>query len=620
MRSDWLEASRRQKGLATALGVLALLVLAGVLLLWARWDYVRPVQDLYRSARAAAPQKAAVQYRRLGERLPQIEEYAELWAAEAAMPSMEALRTLHEVAAFRPQSPAAYEAHVAMARYYAGSDAPQAQDEYAAALTLNDTAALRLELARYLEKKGDDAGAYDQYLSALSKEPDAFEGMRRTGHDPLAVAKDLIAAGYDKDALDTLRTIGDPQAWPLRAQALADAGRSAEAEDAYTRTLQQAPGDATALIGLAGVEVQLGQVEKALADYQAVDTDQSRLAQADLLADSKPADALALYEKSPYPVAWWSATAILEAQKRLTETLPLYARVAASDSSFADDAAYRLYVLGQRLGDQKAAAQGKALLDGMGLDWLALRVGQGQPNLDPAPDPLPGGQDILGKAQLLASLGRDDLAHLELLLAARLQSAPEVKLAAAQALAGQGDVLDAQAVAAAYIAGHPHAPLAFWQLSYPRAYSATVQAAARQYQVDPLLIWSVMREESNYDPAALSYAGARGLMQIMPDTQTWIAGQLNADIPPGAAFTPETSIQMGAWYLGYLMQHFKGDQELAIAAYDGGPASVESWLQDRLVSNRDDWLRWIGFGQTREYLEQVSLNYQVYQVLYETGK
>jgi soluble lytic murein transglycosylase len=68
------------------------------------------------------------------------------------------------------------------------------------------------------------------------------------------------------------------------------------------------------------------------------------------------------------------------------------------------------------------------------------------------------------------------------------------------------------------------------------------------------------------------------------------------------------------------MQHFKGDQELAIAAYDGGPASVESWLQDRLVSNRDDWLRWIGFGQTREYLEQVSLNYQVYQVLYETGK
>ncbi len=232
---------------------------------------------------------------------------------------------------------------------------------------------------------------------------------------------------------------------------------------------------------------------------------------------------------------------------------------------------------------------------------------------------MPGGQEILGKAGLLASLGRDDLAHLELLLAARLQSAPEVKLAAARALSGQGDVLDSQAVAAAYIAGHPHAPLAFWQLSYPEAYSATVQAAARQYRVNPLLVWSMMRAESNYDPDALSIAGARGLMQIMPDTQSWIAGQLSAEIPPGAAFTPEASIQMGAWYVSSLLQHFKGDQELAVAAYNGGQASVDGWLQDPLVSNRDDFLRWIGFGQTREYLKRVSLNYQIYQVLYGPG-
>ncbi len=159
MRSDWLEASRRRQGLATALGLLALLVLAGGFLLWARWDYVRPVQDLYRSAAAAAPPRAAVQYRRLGKRLPQIQEYTELWAAEAAMPSMEALRTLREVAAFRPQSPAAYEAHVAMARYYSGSDAPQVQDEYAAALALDDTAGAAARVRPLPGEKGRRRGS-----------------------------------------------------------------------------------------------------------------------------------------------------------------------------------------------------------------------------------------------------------------------------------------------------------------------------------------------------------------------------------------------------------------------------------------------------------------------------
>ena len=73
---------------------------------------------------------------------------------------------------------------------------------------------------------------------------------------------------------------------------------------------------------------------------------------------------------------------------------------------------------------------------------------------------------------------------------------------------------------------------------------------------------------------------------------------------------------MGAWYLHFLLQYFNGDQELAIAAYNGGQGSVESWLKDPLVTSRDDLLRWIGYGQTREYLERVSLNYEMYKLLY----
>ncbi len=75
---------------------------------------------------------------------------------------------------------------------------------------------------------------------------------------------------------------------------------------------------------------------------------------------------------------------------------------------------------------------------------------------------------------------------------------------------------------------------------------------------------------------------------------------------------------MGAWFLSFLHDYFEGDLELVIAAYNAGAASVDSWQSDPLVSNRDDLLRWIGFGQTREYLERVALSYQIYRELYTT--
>jgi soluble lytic murein transglycosylase len=73
---------------------------------------------------------------------------------------------------------------------------------------------------------------------------------------------------------------------------------------------------------------------------------------------------------------------------------------------------------------------------------------------------------------------------------------------------------------------------------------------------------------------------------------------------------------MGTWFLHFLSDYFNGDSDLMIAAYNGGASSVESWQTNPLVSNRDDLLRWIGFGETREYLERVTIAYQVYQELY----
>jgi soluble lytic murein transglycosylase len=126
-----------------------------------------------------------------------------------------------------------------------------------------------------------------------------------------------------------------------------------------------------------------------------------------------------------------------------------------------------------------------------------------------------------------------------------------------------------------------------------------------------------MRQESRFDPGAFGYAAERGLMQILPTTQDWIVEQLGEEISPGEAFTPQANVRMGAWYLRHLLDYYDGDLELTIAAYNGGPGNVDSWQGDPRISNRADFLRWIGFGQTREYLEHVSLNYRVYRALYD---
>jgi soluble lytic murein transglycosylase len=443
--------------------------------------------------------------------------------------------------------------------------------------------------------------------------------MRRLGNDPPAIAEDLNAAYYYTDALETLRGINDAEALAVRARTLTGLGRHEEAEAAYQAWLEDMPDDVTAQLGLARAWVRLGRPDEALSLYREIDTPDSRLAQAELLEEEDPEQALALYLASPDPVAWWTATTMLEAQGRLTETLAVYARVADSDTYLADDAAYRLHVLSQRVGDEEAQAKGKELLDGLGLNWLALRATEGEFSLVTAPPLVAAGGEILDKARALEDIGREDLAHLELMLAAQFRRAPEVDLSMAEALASRGYVVDAQAIAERYIASHPRAPRAFWQLSYPRPYPATMEEAAAEFDVDPLLVYAIMRQESRFDPEAYGYAGERGLMQVLPSTQVWIAEQLEEDISPGDGFTPEASIRMGAWFLSFLLDYYDGDLELAITAYNGGAGNADSWQADPLVSNRDDLLRWIGFGQTREYLELVSLNHLIYQELYASG-
>lgn len=159
-----------------------------------------------------------------------------------------------------------------------------------------------------------------------------------------------------------------------------------------------------------------------------------------------------------------------------------------------------------------------------------------------------------------------------------------------------------------------------WRANYPLAYWPLVQEAAKVSKVDPFLVLGIMRAESNYDPAALSEVGARGLLQIMAFTGFRIAETVDE-----RAFRPETltdpavNIPLGAAYLRRLLSYYKENEVLAIAAYNAGPAAVDRWLSSTPDLGLDEFAYNIPFDQTRNYVNRVLENLDFYQRIYSVG-
>jgi soluble lytic murein transglycosylase len=149
----------------------------------------------------------------------------------------------------------------------------------------------------------------------------------------------------------------------------------------------------------------------------------------------------------------------------------------------------------------------------------------------------------------------------------------------------------------------------------PRAYASIVEAAAKKHGVDPNLLFAVMRVESIYNRRIVSYAGAVGLMQIMPTTGRRIALELGQPkYSVSDLLDPTTNVQMAAWYLGSLIERFDGRLPLAIASYNGGPHNVRVWMSQHHPSTPlDAFLERIPFSQTHRYVRRVLTHYAAYR-------
>jgi len=149
----------------------------------------------------------------------------------------------------------------------------------------------------------------------------------------------------------------------------------------------------------------------------------------------------------------------------------------------------------------------------------------------------------------------------------------------------------------------------------PRAYEWLAVPAANRYGLDPNLLLAVMRVESAYQKHIVSYAGAVGLMQIMPRTGQLIAHALgHEDFSPADLLDPRTNLEFAAWYLTSLIRRFDGRLPLAIAAYNGGPHNVRRWMQECAdQTSVDVFLEQIPFSQTHRYVRRVLVNYEAYR-------
>jgi soluble lytic murein transglycosylase-like protein len=152
------------------------------------------------------------------------------------------------------------------------------------------------------------------------------------------------------------------------------------------------------------------------------------------------------------------------------------------------------------------------------------------------------------------------------------------------------------------------------RLEYPPAYPTAVLHAADQESLAAALLWAIMRQESIYQRAARSRAGAIGLLQLMPSTASRLNG---SPVTEGSLTDPDLNVRLGAAYLRGLLREFK-DPRAAMAAYNAGEDAVRRWVHDRPVVD-DVWVEMIPYRETRDYVKQVYSIWRRYEALYGSG-
>lgn len=157
----------------------------------------------------------------------------------------------------------------------------------------------------------------------------------------------------------------------------------------------------------------------------------------------------------------------------------------------------------------------------------------------------------------------------------------------------------------------------WWENAYPRAYRELIEKHQALGRNPEGYLYSIMRKESGFNPHDLSYADAQGLLQMIPPTTLRVAKELRIPYDPGRLYEPEYNIQTGSWYIGRLLQKFKGQVPIGAGSFNCGPRPVMKWVEQYGNREIDELVELVPYSQTREYMKKVTENFARYQYLYE---
>ena len=227
------------------------------------------------------------------------------------------------------------------------------------------------------------------------------------------------------------------------------------------------------------------------------------------------------------------------------------------------------------------------------------------------------------RARMLAAAGLDDWAEIELRYAAQNEDQPHV---IALELAVEASHQEAFAQGLRYLKRYASdylyypidsAPPDFWRLAFPLPYRADFERSARQQNLDPFLLAALARQESEFDPKAVSPSNARGLTQVLPGTGRELSRKLQLKaFSTARLFQPSVNLQLGAYYLRTIADNFSGLWEATLAGYNAGPARAKSWLTWAEFREPAEFVESIPFRETRYYVQIVLRNADLYRRIY----
>lgn len=245
------------------------------------------------------------------------------------------------------------------------------------------------------------------------------------------------------------------------------------------------------------------------------------------------------------------------------------------------------------------------------------------PEVPPLDDSFPEDSEHLAKARLLANAGLNEYIPRE--IAADPDSGSWSALAEAQIYSSFGETYRAmrslkRALPYAASASIQSIPIVYWRILFPEPYWDTIKAESAKNNLDPYLVASLIRQESEFNPSVVSYANAWGLMQLLPSVGRAMAREEGmTHFETYQLLDPETNIRLGTRYLRHMIDRFGGVQEYALAAYNAGDNRVSDWQAAGPYQGMDEFVESIPFTQTREYVEAILRNIEIYRAIDAAG-